>query len=149
MARTKTTRIGNGATGPGWGGPATGPGWGGTAKGASGRPACPFRGSVPGARKRDTAHRLAREVAHAERAESAQALMDELLRLAFDAPSDMLQIMAIEAWLIQHEGRPIARTVSATIDAMSDDDIRSELLLIGSRTHARDRGVPPIPRTIF
>lgn len=101
--QTCGTRRGNGA--------GKGEGWGGPARGAGHRF---VKGEVLPAQGKGTT------AAYAEaREERNRLLKDHLFDLALRAERQETQVSAAIAWLDRDEGKPIARTVTATVDDVS------------------------------
>jgi len=111
MARTSGTRRGNGVgKGDGWGGPAKGAG--------STEP-------LDGVR-----HLSKDEDLKADKKARAEALKDHLFKLATTAERQETQVSAATAWLDREEGKPIARTVTTTVDdvgQLSDLELAAEI----------------------
>jgi hypothetical protein len=131
MPATKGTRRGNGA-GHGAG---KGEGWGGPAKGAGTRfvagevqPLQGKGGTAPVVEKRED--RLA-------------LLRDHIWNLALTAQREETQLAAATAYLDREEGKPIARTVTATVDdvsQLSDLELAAEIARIDRELAAAKAG---------
>ena len=146
MPRTTTTRIGNGAgQGPAKG-PGQGAGWGGPANGAH-----PERGAKSTFPAGQAFPNLPTDKSkrRAMMSEICENKMFEIV-VTSDCPATALNASAKLHAIFN--GTPIARTVNATVDdvsQLSDDAIRSELAGIGGTsvaTDARDApaGVSPL-----
>ena len=117
MARSSGTRP------KGSGIPAKGKGWGGPAKGAS---ASRIKPGDP-----DGIQAMANDAdIKARNAERNERLKDHLYTLATTAQNEHAQIAAAQAWLDRDEGKPISRSVTATVDdvsQLSDLELAAEI----------------------
>ena len=117
MARSSGTRP------KGSGIPAKGKGWGGPAKGASASRIKPGDPDGIAAMGNDPDMR-------ARNAERNARLKDHLFNLAISAENEHAQIAAAQAWLDRDEGKPISRSVTATVDdvsQLSDLELAAEI----------------------
>jgi hypothetical protein len=112
-------RVGNG---PGKG-PGKGDGWGGPAKGA-GKPYFAKGETQEGQGRGHTAP-------YVEKREDRLAMLrDHIWNLAMTAQREETQLAAANAYLDREEGKPIARTVTATVDdvsQLSDLELAAEI----------------------
>lgn len=113
--QTVGKRVGNGAgKGDGWGGPAQGES---TSRIKPGDPdGIQARASDP--------------VVLADKEAKAALLEDHLFSLAFNAERQETQVSASNAWLDRVKGKPIARTVTTTVDdvsQLSDLELTAEI----------------------
>jgi hypothetical protein len=111
-------RVGNG---PGKG-PGKGDGWGGPAKGAGTRF---VKGQVQDGQGQG------RTAPYVEKREDRLAMLrDHIWNLAMTAQREETQLAAANAYLDREEGKPIARTVTATVDdvsQLSDLELAAEI----------------------
>lgn len=112
-------------------GPGCGPGWGGPARGA-GSAASRAPAFQQGNQRALGPHDMGR-------ARRRQRLMDELFRLAFTAESEEVQLSAAVAWLDRFEGKPVARSVNVSPDAlMALDDAALAAVVADLAGQSRD-----------
>ena len=112
------TRRGNGA--------GKGDGWGGPARGASASRILPGDPTGVQALSRDP------DIA-SKREDRLQLLRDHMFHLALNAAREETQLAAASAYLDREEGKPIARTVTAAVDdvsQLSDLELAAEIARI-------------------
>ncbi|NBT33410.1 MAG: hypothetical protein EBT13_16340 [Rhodobacteraceae bacterium] len=104
-----TERLPNGrfpkGNGPGWGGPAKG-------NGSGGKRAPLLTGGAP-----TLARRIDKLMTEADRQIQAEAVKDEIFRIALQSADDAVRVNAGKAFLDRVEGTPVARQLTISVDA--------------------------------
>lgn len=144
MAASSGTRRGNGGMGVGWGGPANGPG--------SSAPSFvdSLENRIGGVAPLDPQVRQSKAEREARRLEQAEAVKDEIYRIATKGVREADRVNAGVAFLNRVEGMPVARNLNLNGELfdLTDDELRDELdrLAAGSGAVPGDPpGIAPAP----
>ncbi len=123
MAASSGTRRGNGGMGVGWGGPANGPGSSAPSFSDS------LENRIGGVAPADPQVRQSKAEREAKRLEQAEAVKDEIYRIATKGAREADRVNAGVAFLNRVEGMPVARNLNLNGELfdLTDDELRDEL----------------------